>query len=505
MEHHPVPSSHLIQSIGDLSEEDNQLLQKVSFGLDLLADVSHADLILCVKTDCRALVFYQAQPSSVPPLYSESLAGLSLSRDAAPFIHRSLFGGHFFHSVRGTIINGSVSSIIDTFPIYNSRGSQIAVLSSEMNPLEFERRRKKNPILRQAISQLRHLILRGSLEGPEQLSRIGENYATMVIDSSARILYISSLAEQLYRKLGYSSNLLGRRLSELDTNENICFKAIERSCCLQQRIDEHNLVWIKWVIPLPAEPPSSFFGRLFQRGYWTSKALVLIQDITEEYRKEQALRVKSALIREIHHRVKNNLQTIAALLRMQARRTGSPEVLDMLKQSINRILSIALVHEFLSHGDDFNLEGNFISIRDVTQRIISEVTQGILDPTKNIHISLEGIDITLPPQQATSCALIINELLQNAVEHGFESKAEGTIRVVLREDNDLLVIEVIDNGQGLSPNFDVDRDGSLGLQIVQTLVREDLKGDFTLKASGGVIAQFVFPRCRSAEISSSPG
>ena len=92
-------------------------------------------------------------------------------------------------------------------------------------------------------------------------------------------------------------------------------------------------------------------SRLLVKREGVGSALILIEDITEEHRKEQALRVKSALIREIHHRVKNNLQTIAALLRMQARRTGSPEVLDMLKQSINRILSIALVHEFLSKDD----------------------------------------------------------------------------------------------------------------------------------------------------------
>jgi len=225
----------------------------------------------------------------------------------------------------------------------------------------------------------------------------------------------------------------------------------------------------------------------------TAGAIVLIEDITEEQRKEQALRIKSALIREIHHRVKNNLQTIAALLRMQARRTGSPEVLDMLKQSINRILSIALVHEFLSKEESPE-ESSFISIREVTQRILSEVTQGILDPDKNIRILLEGDDFRLPPQQATSCALVINELLQNAVEHGFDVKNEGTIQVTLHDQVDQLVIEVLDNGQGLPHGFDIERDGSLGLQIVQTLVREDLKGQFALHSSNGVHARVTFPR-----------
>lgn len=504
MERHSVQLTNLLEPYSDLQDDDIILLERISNGLDILADISHADFLLYVKSGNRCLVVAQAQPTSVPPLHPESLVSRSFAREAIPLVHRALFTGRLAHGVRGHVIRGA-PTIVETYSIRNCRGNQIAILSSETNLLEYERRRKKNPILRHAISCLRRQILRGQLEGPEQLSRIGENYATMVIDGSTRILYISSLAEQLYRKLGYTTSLLGRRLFELDTNEHVSFKAMERGRCLQQRIDEHNLVWIKWVIPLAAEPPNTLLGRLFSRNQGSSTAIVLIQDITEEYRKEQELRVKSALIREIHHRVKNNLQTIAALLRMQARRTGSPEVLDMLKQSINRILSIALVHEFLSHGDSFHDETNYINIRDVIQRLVSEVTQGILDPVKSIHISLEGIDITLPPQQATSCALVVNELLQNSVEHGFESKNEGDIRVTLREDYDLLVIEVVDNGQGLPPGFNIDRDGSLGLQIIQTLVREDLKGKFTLKDSGGVFAQVAFPRNSTAETQYSPG
>src|SRR5439155_16483578 len=137
----------------------------------------------------------------------------------------------------------------------------------------------------------------------------------------------------------------------------------------------------------------------------------------EERRKDQELSIKSAMIQEIHHRVKNNLQTIASLLRLQARRTGSPEVGDMLRETINRILSIAVVHESLSHD-----ESSIIDVKEVCQRIIAEVTQGILDPDKHIHFAIRGTDLPLPAQQATSCALIVNELLQNAVKHAFRGR-----------------------------------------------------------------------------------
>ncbi|MGE5620399.1 MAG: sensor histidine kinase [Sphingomonadaceae bacterium] len=485
----------------DLRSEDVALLRAVASGLDLLADISHADLLLCITAGDRALVAAQARPTSVPPLYPEWMVGQSLSREAAPTIHKALFQGHMARGVKGQMIRGA-PTVQETHPIRNGKGRLIGIVSVETNLLEYDRRRKKNPIYREAVARLYDEALAGRLQGANRLGRLGEHYGTLVIDKSSRILYMSSLAEQLYRKLGYTTSLLGRRLSELDTTEHVCFKAIERERCLEQRVEEHNLIWIKRAIPLPAKPPRGFLRRLIGSTERIGSAIILIEDITEEHRKEQALRIKSALIREIHHRVKNNLQTIAALLRMQARRTGSPEVLDMLKQSINRILSIALVHEFLSKEESPE-DTSIISIRDVTQRILSEVTQGILDPVKSIRITLDGDDFHLPPQQATSCALVINELLQNAVEHGFEVKNEGTIQVTLRDENNVLVIEVNDTGQGLPPEFDIDRDGSLGLQIVQTLVREDLKGQFTLVNTDGVHARVAFPRQVPAEPQSS--
>ncbi len=503
MGHHSAQLAGVFQLGIDFRTEDLALLHRITEGLDLLADVSHADLLLYVRSDDCALVVAQAKPTSVPPLYPESFVGHSLSRESAPTIHRALFAGHMAHGVKGQLIRGA-PTMLDTHPIYNSRGDLIAILSVEMNLLEFERRRKKNSIFRETIARLYTEVLTGRVEGADQLARLSEHYATLIIDSSARILYMSSLAEQLYRKLGYTTSLLNRRLSELDTTEHICFKAMERARCLEQRIEEHNFIWLKRAIPLPPIPSRTFIRRLLGKQHRPGSAIILIEDITEEQRKDQALRVKSALIREIHHRVKNNLQTIAALLRMQARRTGSPEVLDMLKQSINRILSIALVHEFLSKEESPE-DTNFISIREVTQRILSEVTQGILDPVKSIHISLDGDDFSLPPQQATSCALVINELLQNAVEHGFEVKNEGSIQVTLRAETDHMVIEVADNGQGLPPGFDIERDGSLGLQIVQTLVREDLKGRFALQNTNGVHARVSFPRLTVAEVASSQG
>src|SRR5204863_6146683 len=258
----------------------------------------------------------------------------------------------------------------------------------------------------------------------------------------------------------------------------------------ERRVQEHELVWIKRVVPLMSGDGGSWSARLRRQGSVPAGAIVAIQDVTDELQKEQELRIKTAMIQEIHHRVKNNLQTIASLLRLQARRTVNPEVADQLRESIGRIISIAVVHEFLSAD-----ETSVINIHEVSNRILAEVRNGVLDHNRPITLSLEGMrGFTLPAQQATSCALIINELVQNAVEHAFAGLPGGSIVVRLAEQGDSLYIEIQDDGQGLPHDFDLLRQGGLGLQIVRSLVREDLKGEFELLNGQGVKAVVSFPK-----------
>jgi two-component sensor histidine kinase len=396
-----------------------------------------------------------------------------------------LLTGHAKPGVHGLLVRGA-PAVQEVFPLTDGE-LIVAALSVEANVLEYERMRHKDPVLREALASIREAALDGRLRGCERLGRIGEHDGLLVIDGDGQIRYISTVAENQYRRLGYPESLLDNQISELDTNEYVCFKAMEQGGCLEQRIEEQDQLWIKRVVPLTRFPRRGWWDRLRRRPTGPAGALIAIQDITEEVRKEQELKIKSAMIREIHHRVKNNLQTIASLLRLQARRS-SPEVADSLRQSINRIRSVAVVHEFLSQDN-----ASVINIHEVCFRILTEVTQGILDPEKNISLTLEGHNYYLATQQATSCALIVNELLQNAVEHGYANRDEGTIQLTLRDTSESMFIEIRDDGEGLPPGFDLRHDSSLGLRIVDTLVRDDLKGQFKLLNGGGVTALISFP------------
>jgi two-component system, sensor histidine kinase PdtaS len=364
--------------------------------------------------------------------------------------------------------------------------------------IERERHLRRREPFQTAVRLLQYMLLEGWLEGAEQLTPFGEHDGALVIDAQHRLTYISGVATNLYRKLGYMGELVGERISNLETDDDaFLLRVLNERKCIEEEVKEQQRIWIKKGIPLLATSPHAPFElrlkTLLPLGGERPRlvgVIMTVHDQTDERLREQELNIKSTMIQEIHHRVKNNLQTIAALLRLQARRVTSPEAEQVLQESINRILSVAVVHEFLSRRDS-----NVINFRDVSSRIIGQIQQGLLDPDKTIRLELNGPSIYLPPQQTTACALVVNELVQNSIEHGFENKASGTIAINLIDHGDAVSIEVVDDGGGLPVNFDLGHDVSLGLRIVQTLATDDLKGRFELKNSGtGTAAAVVFPK-----------
>jgi len=209
----------------------------------------------------------------------------------------------------------------------------------------------------------------------------------------------------------------------------------------------------------------------------------------------------AAVIREMHHRIKNNLQTVAMLLRMQMSEEEVEPARRAFREAINRILSIAAVHEILSQ-EGFQL----VDVRRMLERIASYIGQNMLQPDRDIRILVEGDSLFLPSRPATALALAVNELIQNAVEHAFVGRKRGTVTVKLSEGKESIDIEVIDDGIGFSPRLP----SGLGLEIVETLVREDLKGEFELQTQGGTRALIRMPRelkgatCESSSPTTNP-
>jgi len=194
------------------------------------------------------------------------------------------------------------------------------------------------------------------------------------------------------------------------------------------------------------------------------------------------LHIRSAILQEMHHRVKNNLQTVASLLRLQVRYGNQDSAETALLESINRIRSIAAVHDMLSREDL-----DTVSVRKLADSILSNVAATWLPEGHGVSVGVEGPDLLLDSQRATSVALVLNELIQNALEHGVSAAGQGSVRVVISAADDRVSICVENTGRPLPEGFDLQKDRNLGLQIVENLTRGELKGTFTL--SGGELTR----------------
>lgn len=483
-----------VQEQSALLQRDETLLQRIEAALPILADLSRADLLLFKPTGVdRAVVAAHGRPNSLSPLYPESVCGMVVTASERPDVFRTLIARPWRRHVRAASLRGAPIAR-ETLPIYGATGRPIAVLSIETNWLAHERQLRRSRFFRNALCRLQESVLRGEVQGAENLSPFGEHDGIMVIDQEMRIRYVSGIAANLYRRLGYLEDLVGQRISVLETHdEALVLAALREGRCLEVQDTEHEFTWVRKAIPLGARDLRPLFCRLRPGTSRPGGVVITLHDATEAIRREQELRIKTAMIQEIHHRVKNNLQTIASLLRLQARRATDTAVNRVLTESVNRILSVAVVHEFLSQN-----ESATISIREVGQRILAQTVAGVVDPNKEISFRLLGSSLYLPTQQATVCALVINELVQNAVEHGYEERTRGEITVTLSDDGDRVTVVVEDDGEGLPDGFNVTSDGSLGLRIVQTLVEADLKGQFLLSSRGesgeGVRAMVSFPK-----------
>ncbi|MCB8948428.1 MAG: GAF domain-containing protein [Ardenticatenaceae bacterium] len=202
----------------------------------------------------------------------------------------------------------------------------------------------------------------------------------------------------------------------------------------------------------------------------------------------------TAVVREMHHRIKNNLQTVAMLMQLQLSEADRLNPREVLQTNIHRIRSIAAVHEILSEKG-FRL----VDVKDVLERITQATAETMTHPSQSLTIRVFGEALTLPSKPATAIALVVNELVQNSLEHAFADRsADGQIEVSLGRSPEEIIIIVRDNGSGMPD----DLESGLGLEIVETLVQEDLNGrlKFNCPPQGGTEISLRLPRTIEQEI-----
>ncbi|BDZ69725.1 histidine kinase dimerization/phosphoacceptor domain -containing protein [Methanobacterium petrolearium] len=197
---------------------------------------------------------------------------------------------------------------------------------------------------------------------------------------------------------------------------------------------------------------------------------------------------KEVLLREIHHRVKNNLQIISSLMSLQSEYTQEPEILKMFQESKNRIRSMALIHEKLYQSKDLA----HIDFAEYLKSLVAMLLGFYHEKSNDINVILDCEEVNLEIDTAISMGLIVNELLSNCFKHAFPGKKSGEVIINLSEDGENYLLVVSDNGVGIPEDVDIRSTDSLGLQIVQTLTIQ-LKGNLEHETKGGTTFRIAFP------------
>ena len=318
----------------------------------------------------------------------------------------------------------------------------------------------------------------GSLFDPTP--RVGDGLVR--IDVNGTVSYASPNARSAFSRMGWTNELAGYSLGEIaetvsreksDAREEALITSLSGRAL--RRVEVENLGGVIDLIVLPIIAGQDRIG-----------AIVMLNNVTELRRRERELVTKDATIREIHHRVKNNLQTVASLLRIQARRTQSDEAREALTQAMRRIASIALVHDTLSEGLKQNVDFD-----EVFNRVLMLSAEVAAIHGTTVHPRIEGQFGVLPSEYATPLALALTELVTNAVEHGLAGR-EGNVLIAANRTETDLSVHIVDDGAGL-PTGDIG-DG-LGTQIVRTLIEGELGGSIAWgnRASGGTEVTVEIP------------
>jgi two-component sensor histidine kinase len=458
-----------------LGADEAQHLTRLVGEWQLLADLSFSDLLLmCRAAEPDALVVVaQMRPYTAQTVYQEDQVGRLMDRREAHFTWRALESGRIVRE-GDPVWREGIPIRVEAVPV-RLGDRVIAAISQQANLVTARTPSRLELTYLRSAGDLEVMIAEGTFPfpieepDPEALPRVGDGLVRL--DRHGRVEYASPNAVSAYRRLGVTENLLERTVAEFDPAPQTVTESLAGRVPAEGEAEHRGAVIMRRAVPLISS------GEVVG-------ALLLVRDVTELRRRDHMLLLKDATIREIHHRVKNNLQTVASLLRLQARRMESPEVRAALEESERRIRSIALVHESLAleRGDVVDFDG-------VAAQLVAMVREGLARP--GIEVSLGGSAGPVIAEVATPLAVVIAELVQNSVDHAF-AEGGGRIDVALGRDDGHLVVEVRDDGRGLPPGFSLDRVG-LGLQIVRSLVESELGGRLELDAGRGTTARVSVP------------
>ncbi|MBS3910056.1 MAG: histidine kinase N-terminal domain-containing protein [Actinobacteria bacterium] len=456
-------TSDVLSGVPGLTVEQKEKIAAVSKNIQLLADLGYSDIVVYCRVEGGVLVVAAARPNTASSFHPEGIVG-QIFKEAPLAVTKAFKNGAF--STKKSIGGDGEEIEVAAIPI-RLDDVVIAVMAKEWRLRENWRPSEMEQMYIEAADDLMAMIGAGVDMGIGFPSSKEAGDGLIRIDPNGIITYASPNAVTIYRRLGVEGTLPGQSIYMIGLNESPVSSAMEDRIAVSSEITEKGMTVAKRAISLIEN------DRL--KG-----VVAIVGDVTDVRAREQQLKIKEATIREIHHRVKNNLQTIASLLRLQSRRMTTPEAQQALMESVGRISSIAVIHEILSQTGSGTLD-----FKEIATNINKMIQTGLVQPDKLITIATRGSAGKIPSPMATALALILTELVQNAVEHAFEERTTGKIVITLKRRGNMLTMEVSDNGSGLPENFELNNYGNLGMKIVHTLVSDELGGSWEIAGGNG--------------------
>lgn len=449
-----------------LTPSDIEIVEQMSNVATILSNILEMDVFLdCpTKKEEEAMVVFHARPEK-KSLYSKNIAGEVAYRINEPAVFRTFSTGLASRNYKAVTQENEVV-LQNILPIFNSLDEVICVIIIEYSE-------KQREIFDKKYNKEAAGILMGQIDSLKDRVTEYINDAIITFNREGYATYANKVAKKLYENLG-KTNIIG------ESFENLYFERVSYQKIIEnpEEYKTKEIQILNFTLNIQC-----FVSKINES---VKRATLIIKDITEEKKHAEELRLKTIFIKEIHHRVKNNLQTVASLLRIQKRRIQNEEAKKILDETINRILSIAITHEVLStSGIDQ------ISIKPILEILYGNYFKNNIDKSKKIEFNISGDEFYISSDKATAVALVVNEIIQNAIDHAFTGKEEGFINIEIEKDNEFSRIRVSDNGIGMNL---AKREDNMGFLIIDSLVKDKLKGKIEIKSkiNKGTTVEFNF-------------
>ena len=489
-----MPFRHLLSDQSSLTPDDVLRLGELTAEWQLLADLSFADLVLWIpkRQDQKSWpeghrAVAQIRPMTAATVFTHDLIGNEVTWGSRTDLDQALSSGEIIRDSRAEQV-GEIEIKVECIPVF-FLDRVIAVISRHRN-LETMRTPSRLELnYREIANHIYRMIAEGNFPVKDNVylaeaaPRVGDGLVRMNI--SGEVLFASPNARSALNRVGWDKDLEGQNfgqvldslvspISPLNPKEENW--QISMSGKQLRREEFENSGGVLDLLAIPLTEGDNRIG-----------AVVLVHNVTELRRKDRALISKDATIREIHHRVKNNLQTVSALLRLQARRIEDPKASAAIEEAVRRVVSIALVHETLSATSQ-----DLVQFDEVITKIIQGASELNIRPNE-IQIKKVGEFGLISSMVATPLALVLTELIHNALEHGLSTSGD-LVELRINRQAASMTITVTDNGAGIPNDFSLELNTNLGLQIVQTLTKNELAGKIEfIKQNIGTQVQISFP------------